>query len=165
MITSQAPDKTRILDSLTALLSAELDAILRSAKTAHEAATHPDNRPEHQFDTRGLMDAYLAGAQAARGADLEKQLTVFRTLKPRAFAPGDPVSVGALVEVDAEGRNVKYFLVPSGGGLTLSIDGASIQVVTPQSPLGDALVGRRAGDLVELVIQGKRKEFELLAVS
>jgi transcription elongation GreA/GreB family factor len=55
--------------------------------------------------------------------------------------------------------------MPGGGGLTLSHDGKSISVITPSSPLGQALVGAKAGDEVVIQIGARIQEYEILAVS
>ena len=41
----------------------------------------------------------------------------------------------------------------------------SIQVVSPAAPLGKAALGKRAGDVVEVVIAGKRRTFDVVRVS
>ena len=43
-----------------------------------------------------------------------------------------------------------YFLGPKAGGTEVAIDGTSVTVITPQSPLGRQLVGRKLGEVVGL---------------
>jgi transcription elongation GreA/GreB family factor len=79
-----------------------------------------------------------------------------------SLAPTDVARAGALVEVeDEDGRRLSYFLAPEGGGTRLE---GGVQVVTPPSPLGEALVGKRAGDEVELMLGGKSRVLSLLSV-
>ncbi|MBA2542894.1 MAG: GreA/GreB family elongation factor, partial [Deltaproteobacteria bacterium] len=47
----------------------------------------------------------------------------------------------------------------AGGGSVLAGD---VQVITPASPLGRALVGKRVGDEVELKIAGKARMLEIV---
>jgi transcription elongation GreA/GreB family factor len=51
-----------------------------------------------------------------------------------------------------------YFLVPQGGGLVTSVDGRPVQVITPQSPLGERMLGKKVGDsfTVETASGGQR---------
>ena len=43
-----------------------------------------------------------------------------------------------------------FFLVPVAGGTKLEVDGQPVLVVTPQSPVGRALIGRYEGDEVSV---------------
>jgi transcription elongation GreA/GreB family factor len=51
-------------------------------------------------------------------------------------------------------------VAPHGGGAQLG----AVQVVTPRSPLGRALVGRRIGDDGEVQLPGKRRELLIVAI-
>lgn len=136
---------------LKAELLAALEAQLASARSAHEqaasAATHEEARPENDKDTRGLEQSYLARGHAQRVADLETAVAVAETFVPRSFGEDDAIALGALVELE-DGRTL--WLAPHGGGIELS---GGITVVTPTSPLGKALLGKRVDDEVEF---GKR---------
>jgi transcription elongation GreA/GreB family factor len=45
------------------------------------------------------------------------------------------------------------------------MDQGTVMVITPQSPLGRELLGRRLGDRVVTVLGGKRSELTLVSVS
>ena len=63
--------------------------------------------------------------------------------------------VGALVEVErAGGGRAVYFLLPVAGGETVEVDGREVLVVTPASPIGEAMVGAVRGD--DLEVRGPR---------
>jgi transcription elongation GreA/GreB family factor len=75
---------------------------------------------------------------------------------------GEAVRLGALVEALEDGAPVRFFLAPSGGGTRLPGD---VQVVTPGSPLGRALVGKRVGDELEVQLAGKTRLLALTRVA
>ena len=56
--------------------------------------------------------------------------------------PGKPVGLGALVEVELDGDKSIYFLGPRAGGTEVVQDRKEILVITPQSPLGEQLMGK-----------------------
>ena len=60
------------------------------------------------------------------------------------LSDGAPIGLGALVDLLEDGHALTVFLAPHGGGARLA--SRQIQVVTHRSPLGRALVGKRAGD-------------------
>ena len=75
----------------------------------------------------------------------------------RPFAEDAPISVGALVHVEEEDVGPwTYFVAPYGGGGRLA--GGRVQVVTPQSPLGKALVEKRVDDECEVFV-GERVRY------
>ncbi len=77
-------------------------------------------------------------------------------MSSRAFGKGEPAAVGALVITEQDGVAVVLLVAPFGGGTRLA--GGAVQVVTPQSPLGRALLGKRAGDDCEVVLAGRTRE-------
>ena len=76
----------------------------------------------------------------------------------RAFGAADPIASGALLVVEEDGRRTQYFVAPAGGG---SVLGSDVQVITPASPLGRALAGKRVDDEVELKVGGKTRELTI----
>lgn len=166
-VVTAAIDKRKVIEQAISRLSDELSALVQAAKAAHEAATHEESRAEDQHDTRGLEASYLAGAQAARATELQKIISVFRQLPIREFAENEPAVIGALVELELEpsGKRSFHFIAPLGGGISVNLNGISIQFITPQAPLGDALLGKQVGDLVEVeAAQGLTREYNVIRV-
>jgi hypothetical protein len=161
-------DKKSLFAAFEAHLSATLDAARAAAAAAHDAATNPESKAENEYDTRGLEAGYLAEAQSRRAGELATLLGMFRTLLRTpalpAFDASTPIGPTALVTVECERNAARYVLLPAGGGLSATVDGVVVQVVTPQSPLGQALAGRRVGDDVEVRVQGRLRDYAILAV-
>ena len=157
-------DKVALLAQIRAALEAELAAITASAADARSAATHEDAKPENQYDTRGLEASYLAGAQAGRAQDLAARIANLEFIQLKAYRPDDAVGLAALVEVDDGEQTRRYFMAPEGGGLELTSPEGPVRVVTPQAPLGGALMGKRVGDVAEVRLKGKVVELELLSL-
>lgn len=126
----------------------QLEEQLVSARAAHAAATEgaisDEARPENDKDTRGLEQSYLARGHAQRVADLETAIAAITALP---VAPSTRVSIGALVTIEEDTRTRRLYLAGFGGGLTLP---GNVTVVTPTSPVGSALLGKRVDDEVEL---------------
>lgn len=156
------PDKAQLLMEIVTKLSAELAVLEASATSAREAATHEESRAEDMHDTRGLEASYLAGAQAARVAELRGRIARLRAISARPFAVDEAVAPGALLELEHEGRRAFYLLLAVGGAPSLVWDGKPVHVITPESPLGDALLGQRRGDAVEVESQGRVREYLIL---
>jgi len=146
-------DKEAIRKQFIAQIKGDLDVLVQSALAAKEAATHSESKAEDQYDTRGLEASYLAGAQSERVTELEGLLAVYRNLDLEAFNDETPLRSTALIELSSENKTLYCLLMPQGGGRSLEFEGKRVQVVTPQSPLGQALLGRKPGDEIEVRTQ------------
>lgn len=156
--------KSALLAQISAHLEQELVVVTRAAEVASAAATHAEAKPENKYDTRGLEASYLAGAQRERAAELTAQIQRLKSLSPRTFTAEDPIAAGALVELDLDGTRSLCFLTLVGAGVPLRHEGRAVLAITTQSPLGRALLGKRAGDLVTVQAGSGEKEYEILGV-
>ncbi|MFT3712068.1 MAG: GreA/GreB family elongation factor [Archangium sp.] len=150
--------------ALKAELVATLEKTLATLEAAHadtrEAATHEEAKPENDKDTRALEQSYLARGQAMRIETLKAGLAATGAM---SLAKTDVAKAGALVEAeDEDGETLRYYLAPEGGGTKLK---GGVQVLTPVSPLGGALMGKRDGDEVELTLAGKKRVLSVTSVS
>ena len=152
--------KQALKDQLLAHLTAALDTARRAHASAVEGATHTEATPENAKDTRGLEQSYLARGQAQRVEELAAAVAETEVLALRDFGDGDPVAMSALVTVEEDDARHMFFVAPHGGGAALG----AVQVVTPRSPLGRALVGKRVGDDGEVQLPGKRRELVIVAI-
>jgi len=157
-------DKQKLMKLAIGMLEQELTALSAAAKAAHEAATHEESKAEDQHDTRGIEASYLAGAHASRKEELERQILTYRFFPIKDFEPGDVIVPGALVELELQGRRSHYFLITSGGGITVLMDGRPVRFITPRAPLGEALTGRRLGETVSVESQSLQREYEIVGI-
>jgi len=155
-------DKAALRAELLVQLSAQLAAAQAAHAAAIEGATHAEAKPENDKDTRGLEQSYLARGQAQRVAELEAAVAEVSAMKLRELATRDPAAIAAVVTVDEDGHEHRFFLVPHGGGSSLA---GGIQVVTPSSPLGRALLGKRVDDEVEVTLPGKTRSLVITAIA
>lgn len=154
--------KIELMAHLIHLLEADLALLVRAASDAREAATHTESLAEDQYDTRGLEASYLAGAQAARAKELEKVIGFYRIFKLPEVTNDSTISAGMCIAVKSSIGITSYFLVPGGTGRRVDFKGESIQVITTQSPLGVALIGKKCGDIFDFEAAGKISELEVV---
>ena len=157
-------DKRLVLDALIAQLAGVAARAANAARTTREGATHAEAKPENDKDTRALEQSYLARGQAIRVEELVEQIEQLRSLPLRSFGQDDAIAAGALLALESDGGTRWLFLAPHGGGVELKVAGVSITVITPQSALGAAVLGRFAGDDVELRTRGLRREYVIASV-
>jgi transcription elongation GreA/GreB family factor len=162
-------DKKELIEQLVRQLEASARAALASrnaaAAEARDGATpdekREDARAAHQLASLGRTQQHRA-KQALADVD---RLAQFR---PGRFPDTAPVAVGAVVEVEdtdsGEGRT--FFLAPVGAGITLTAPGGDgyLSVVTPVSPIGRAVLGRKLGDAVDVTVDGVVREWAITYV-
>ena len=112
---------------------------------ASAGATSSEARAETKWDTCGLESSYLARGHAMQFEALATQVHELRSFALPSFK-GKPIDPGALIEVEQGGEAMLFFLLPCGGGVEVTIAGCEITVITPESPVGAALVDKEQGD-------------------
>ena len=158
-------NKHAIIQKITAKLVGELEIYFRAAQFSRAEATHESNKAENKYDTRGLEASYLARGQSKQAAELEAAIAEFEKLGVKKFAPGDAIALGALVELEHGGESSFYFLGPRAGGTEVLHDKKEILVITPQSPLGEQLLGKKSGDQPSLNFGGANQTAKILRVA
>jgi transcription elongation GreA/GreB family factor len=157
-------NKGEIIRQIVAALAGELEIYSRAAHASRSEATHEQNKAENKYDTRGLEASYLARGQSKQALELIAAIAAFEKIQPRDFSPDDPIDVGALVELELKKERSFYFVGPKAGGTEFTSNGREILVITPQSPLGEQLMGKKQGERVQLSIAGNRDLYRLVAV-
>jgi transcription elongation GreA/GreB family factor len=158
-------DKAKVYGALLAEMRAALAAMAKSAKDAADGATHEENRSEGDKDMRATEESYVARGKAMRTEELAEELVRAEQLVLRTFATDDAIAPSALVRVLVDEQPRVFFVSTQGGGRELTIDGATITVVTAASPVGRALIGKRIGDDFELAVRGAMREWVIEAVA
>jgi len=156
-------NKSLLIKKIIARLTAELEVYYRAAQFSRAEATHEQNKAESKYDTRGLEASYLARGQSKQAAELETAIETYQEWKVRKFAAADPIQTGALVELEQDGECNAYFIGPCAGGTEVSQDKREVMVITFQSPLGEQLKGKKAGDRLKLA--GHKADYRIVAVS
>ncbi|MBX2993915.1 MAG: GreA/GreB family elongation factor [Bdellovibrionaceae bacterium] len=158
-------DKKALVTALIASLEQELEALIRAARATYEAATHEESKPENEYDTFALESSYLAGAQSKRAGEIDEVLSMFKTAEFKTFSKTDVISATALVQVESKGKKSLVLIMPKGGGVNLNFEGQMVQVITPHSSLGEALLGLKVGDTADIEINEQMREYRILSVA
>ena len=160
---------TVIKSSLRAAIIRQLqDELARQAGAAHSArdeAISEESRAENKWDTHSQEAAYLAEGQAKLAADIRTSIELYSTLPLPEFETGAAIALGAVVELaGADGLHKWYLLGPRAGGMEIDVDGRRFLVVTPHSPLGRQLIGKSAGDEVQVAARGTPAMLRIMSV-
>jgi len=158
-------NKADLLQRIIDTLSLDLEVAQRAAQTAYEAATAEENIAENKYDTLGLEASYLATGQARRMEEIRQARAAYQQLLLRDYDPALGIQVSNLVTLEADsGSCQRLFLGPEGAGLKIGQGEQLVTVITPRSPLGQSLMGKREDDDVSLVLGGKQQHFVVVEV-
>lgn len=157
--------KRAIVRQIIEQLGHELETLAAASRAMHADASNEQNKAEDQYDTRGLETAYLASSQARLATETEQALALYQLLPLPKFTVKMPIAPGALVELESKGTRTFYFIGPKSGGLEIHAKGQEIIVITPESPLGEQLVGKLSGDRIKLQTRGPAQELRVISVA
>lgn len=120
----------------------ELRTVKRSqvADKIRTAKGFGDLSENSEYDEAKNEQAIMEG----RILTLEEQLSRV-TIVDKGSLPKDIVSIGSIVTIEDDGLQIEYCLVSS----VESSDG-DIPCITDKSPAGEALIGHKVGDIVEV---------------
>ncbi len=144
-------------------LRADLAQQTKAANLARDEAISEESRPENKYDMHSQEAAYLAEGQARLAKEISDNIAHYAGLPLPAFTADAAIAIGALVELSGATGSSWYFLGPRAGGMDVHFEGRDVLVITPQSPLGRALVGKRAAEMVRL--PGSATPFRIVSVS
>jgi transcription elongation GreA/GreB family factor len=155
---------TQLVRQLESSARAALQARDGAAMEAREGATpdekREDARAAHQLHT-------LGGAQQRRAQQALAEVDALTRFRPGPTKA--QIGLGAIVEIEDEdsGEGRTFFLAPVGAGMTLTGPGGDglLSVVTPASPIGKAVLGRKVGDVVDVTVDGELREWQISFVS
>ncbi|ACY17758.1 GreA/GreB family elongation factor [Haliangium ochraceum] len=161
-------NKAWLCDQLRAEIHKSAHVARSAARDAAQEAKHGASSNEKRQDARVHQEySNLARAQHGRAEKAARELDALDAFEAKAYSSKRPIGLGALVEVEDErGEGRTLFLAPVGAGVTLTGPGGDgfLSVVTPASPIGRALLGRRLGEIVDVTVRGEPKEWTITYV-
>ena len=158
-------NKAQLIRQIVISLRESLAVLEKAARASHAEATQESSKAESKYDTRGLEAAYLAGGQARQAKEILDSIKLYEALPINNFAGDEPIDLTALVALDAGGARSLYFIGPKNGGLEIEHQRTEITVITPQSPLGQNLMGKRVGHRWTAKLGGSVVKYHILSVS
>lgn len=155
-------NKTHIIQQVLKHLFKELKATQLAANNAHLAAIDDQSIAETQYDTVAIEAGYLAEGQSKRVAEIKESISLFEQFGAKELESSPIIRMGSLVQLEKGVENNEWlFIAPSAGGFRCDsiehrngIKNQIVTVITPHSPMGQALIHKEVDDEVLLLVQG-----------
>jgi transcription elongation GreA/GreB family factor len=160
-------DKQFLVEQLSERLRQSAAVAKKASQAAAEIARDGATPAEKREDARVALEfSGLAKGQTARAARVAAEISTLDVFRPAKLAPKGPIALGAIVEVEDGEMGRTFFLAPVGAGVELTGPGGDgfLSVVTPISPIGKAVIGKRVGDTVEVMVQDEAREWTITYV-
>jgi transcription elongation factor GreA len=143
----------KLREELKRLKSVERPAIV---KAIAEARAHGDISENAEYHAAKEQQSFLEG----RIADIEQKLASAQVVDVTKLNAGGKVVFGATVKIaDAEtGKESRYQIVGEDEADSKS------GLISINSPIARALIGKKEGDVVEVTAPGGTRELEILGV-
>ena len=139
----------RVLEAITEQTRSELTQLEELHGQAVDEATNSESKAENKYDTRSLEASYLARGQAERVVALRREVGFFQRILEQPHGP-------PLLGLSEDDRTRWFLLAPVGGGRRTQVDGQTVFVITPHSPLGQVLAEALEDD--DIVLPGTARE-------
>jgi transcription elongation GreA/GreB family factor len=160
-------DKKFLVEQLSERLRQASAVARKASQVAADVAREGATPAEKREDARTALEfGGLAKGQKERADRMAAELSTLATFHPQRLSVRMPITLGAIVEVEDESLGRTFFLAPVGAGIELTGPGGDgfLSVVTPISPIGKAVIGRKVGDTVDVVIQDEPREWTITYV-
>ncbi len=156
----------KIIELICEKLREDLAVALDAAKFAHETAADEENIPDNKYDTLSLEAAYLAEGEAKRVEEIEAALKAYEAVVLSESTGHQEVTLFSLVRLDNNsGDHITIFLGHEAGGVKIRYMNEPVTVVTTKSPLGSVILGTKVGDVVEIKINDKITDYEVMSIT
>ena len=131
-------EKTEVIRVVLEDLGKDAADIQTAIDYAWQEARSSPSGTEPQSDGRRREQYQLAIAHQTAKQRIENAIRVLRMLDPNV-EPTRP-GIGSFIKTDFNNKDQWYFIVPYGGGKTLTVDGETIITLSPESPLGEKVL-------------------------
>lgn len=157
--------KQKLVSEIIVHLQKELMLAMEAANNAHQAAVDDQSVAETQYDTLAIEASYLAEGQSKRVLEYQQALNGYQALTLSTLDQNSIITLGALVQLAKDSSCKHWFFIgPSAGGFRITIDEQQITVITPQSPMARALMGKQQNDDIEITLAKEKLIDEIIAV-
>ena len=157
------PDKKQLIALVVTELAKEHQQAIDAANDAHAAAVDDQSVAETQYDTLAIEASYLAEGQSKRVFEFQQAIEAYQQLDIIDYNNDSYIALGALVQLSADSAaNHWFFIGPAAGGFRCQLGQKNITVITPQSPMGTALIGKQLDDDI-LIMLGENKLTDYIA--
>jgi len=135
-------------------ISLEIDAQKKSLDSARMLSIESPGRMQSRYDSTAIESAWVADGLSRALAEKRRNIELLFNLRMVKIC--DRIVISSVVTLEIEDKvtpSIKsYFIVPVASGYKLETDERVVFTLTPEAPLGRALLEKKVGD--EVIVGG-----------
>ena len=156
-------NKKNLIQNIINDLSNKLNRSITSANEAHAIAVDDQSIAETQYDTVAIEASYLAEGQSRRVQEYQEAIKCYQSLIYKHFDENSTITLTALIQLSKDKTKQHWFFIgPDAGGFSCKLSQQLITVITPDSPMGLAMLDKQQDDDIE-VIEGSNKLIDYIS--
>ena len=145
--------KIKVFEAAKVIISEKIEFAMKAMQAAQEAAnTEEKSSMGDKYETGRAMSQLAKDMNAKQMLAFQNELDHLKKLSPNL--PFKIAQSGALVQTEQG-----WFYIAAAIGLVM-VDGTKIMVLSPESPLGKALAGKKSGNFYE--INGRKLKIQAI---
>jgi len=158
-------DKKALIEKVVEKLQKEVSELEANITSMHQAAIDaPSAMQSHSDTTKFQMNALKD--------DVEKQLStkngeleMLEKFEIMPITPSKEIRSGSLIKIKDGEKEINYFFLDGGSGIQIEDESKNmIIVVGGNSPMGNALLGKKVGDEVVTQFRSKERNIRIIDV-
>ena len=158
--------KQELLLNVIEQLTQEVKRVEQNLTEVKKAAAEAPGAMQSHSDTTKFQMSQLAGKIQNSINEKISALSVLQKMAHSDFClDSEKIQIGSLVETLNENREQEfYFILPVGAGIKIINNTKTILIITPQTPLGATLMGKRGEEMIKLQIGHRERELLIVSV-
>lgn len=139
-------EKHKLVTAVSQTFEKKIAELRKAVATSQEMTRDAIGRLESRYDTSRVEMGWLTTGLGATLGELEYNYSLF---KANSFASKTCVTNGACFEAVAVGGTMRLtcFVCTGGAGLECEFEGTQVMVISPDSPIAVAALGKSTGDI------------------
>jgi len=160
---SEQIDKRVLIEKLLELTKVKEAEIRKASKDAQDRANEAEGAMQSRYATFKEEGQNLAGGLKIRHEELKASVSILEDiLKTNRFEDHIKIQHYSYVEVEFEdGNESRFFIASIMGGEKLD---ENITIITPASPIGNCLMGKKEGDEFKYMAANIKKRGEVIRI-
>jgi transcription elongation GreA/GreB family factor len=157
--------KREIFQHVLDTAAGQLETAIAGKEGAQNDANSLTEPKETRYDTSREGAQALAAGFARQAAELEAGILLLERamLDRKMMSVHETIGLASVVELeeDATGRLARFIIAPVLGGEKITVQQKTFLIITPRSPVCRKLIGKEAGDAVELPTGGRKVTYTI----
>lgn len=159
-----ATSKPQLIEIAISLLDKNVKKLGESLNETNNAINDaPGAMQSHSDTTRSQLTSVVNVANKSF-TEKSNELSFLKEFSRKDLSGGNfqKIQMGSLVVIQKEGEECEnYFVLPGGSGIKLDYKGEKIICITPTSPLGKSMLGKKKHETFTLPV-GKIREAKII---